>query len=181
MSPKDKNLVGVIIISIAIFMCFYFVLPSYDKIQLFKAAVESRQSLLDSRSQTMNNLEKLKTYYDENKEHIDKISIIIPSKKHVPELISALESLSLSTGLALTNLDITEGANSDENPSIKNLLVSTKMAGSYDSYKNFLTSIETSQRLVDVESSKVNLDKDSLVIELTGKSYVLTNKINAKQ
>lgn len=178
MSSKDKNLFGAILLGIAGFLMFYFTLPSYDQTKQIGSAVKERKALFESRSKIMDNIVKLKTSYDANKSQIDKISIIIPSQKRIPELVSSFENMAGSTGLALTTLNISDNSNTETDKEVKTLTISAKLVGTYDSYRNFLATVETNQRLIDVGASKVfrNEDTGTLLIELTSRVYVLTNK-----
>lgn len=175
MSSKDKNLLGAIVLSIAAFLLFYLTMPSYDKIREFKTAINEREGLIEFRSKAIDNIDKLKNDYNTHKEQIDKISIIIPSQKRIPELVSAIENMAGSTGLALTTLNIADHSNTETDKQVKTLTVNAKLTGTYNSYRNFLTSAETNQRLIDIELSKVTRDEDtgSLLIEMTGRAYVL--------
>lgn len=176
MSNKDKNLLGAIMVAAAAFLVFYFVLPNYDETKVFKKAVTERESLLKSRKEIMGQLDNLKKDYQKNKEEIDKISIIIPAEKHIPELVSAIENIAGTTGLALTTFNISDNFNKEADKEVRSLNLNAKLVGSYDAYRGFIAVIETSQRLIDVEISKITRDEESgvLIIDLAGRTYLLS-------
>lgn len=176
MSSKDKNLLGAIMVGVAAFLLFYFVLPNYDEMRVFRTAVAERKSLLQSRKEIMVTIDNLKQDYEKNKEEIDKISTIIPSEKHIPELVSAIENIAGTTGLVLTTFNIADNSNKETDKEVKSLSISAKLVGSYDAYRGFIAAIETSQRLIDVEISKVNHNEEgnTLLIDLTGRTYLLS-------
>lgn len=182
MSSKDKNLLGAIMVALAAFLIFYFVLPNYDETKVFRTAVAERESLFQSRKKIMEELDNLKGEYQKNKEEIDKISVIIPSEKHIPELVSAIENIARTTGLVLTTFNISDNSNKEMDKEVQSLIISAKLVGSYDAYRGFVAAIETSQRLIDIEISKVTQDEEgnTLIIDLTGRTYFL-NKTYAKQ
>lgn len=175
MSNKDKNLLGAIVIAIAAFLVFYFVLPNYNETKVFRMAVAERESLLQSRKKVMEDLDNLKKEYLKNKEEIDKISIVVPSEKHIPELVSTIENIARTTGLALTTFNISDNSNKETDKEVKSLNINAKLIGSYDAYRGFVTAIETSQRLIDIEVSKVAQDEEigTLIIDLAGRTYLL--------
>ncbi len=175
MNSKDKSLAGAIMLSAAAFAFFYFVLPSYDQTKALNKAVAGRKDLLESRSKIIGQILKLREEYNANKEGLDKISIIIPSQKHIPELISALESMAGSTGVALTRLNI-GGTPTKETDEVASLPVTVKLTGSYQSYKNFLNLIEANRRLINIGLSKASLNETSgnLTIDLSGRTYILS-------
>ena len=163
-------------VGLAAFLLFYLVLPNYDEMKIFRAAVAERESLLQSRKEAMTTIDNLKNEYQKNKEEIDKISIIIPSEKHIPELVSAMENIAGTTGLVLTTFNIADNSNKETDKEVKSLSINAKLFGSYDAYRGFIAAIETNQRLIDIEISKVSRDEESstLLIDLTGRTYLLS-------
>lgn len=173
MSRQNKKLAGAVMVSLAIFISWGFVLPIYEHINQLQAGVSEMNGLLESRSGVLGKIDKLKAEYKAEDEDIRKISIIIPAKKNIPELISAIESLATTNGLALSSIDLTDGEK--ESDLIVN--IETNLYGSYGAFKGFLTSIEKNRRLVEINAVKLNLDQTGgLQIQLGGYAHVLTSK-----
>lgn len=179
MGNKNLSLYGSIMISAAGFLTFYFVFQTYSHIQQLKVAVGERKTLLETRTKVINNVLELKKNYEDNKDKIEAISVPIPDKKRIPELISGLESMANSNGLLMTSFNITEDAQSQDSQ-INKLRIETKLNGTYDSFKNFLRSVEMNRRLTDVDSIKLGADQNAsgLTINMTGSVYKLN--INSK-
>ena len=176
MSSKDKNLMGAIMLATAAFLCFYFVLPSYDQLNQLKTVLSERQNLLDSRTAMINYILKLKEDYNVHKQELEEIAIIIPSQKYIPEIISSLEAMATSNGVGLISINISESTKREEIKGVKGLTISVKLTGTYESYMNFLTSLETSRRLIDIELSRITPSEKTaiLTIDLAGRAYVLS-------
>ncbi|GEM_PF-5474954 len=177
MANKNQSLIGALLISAAGFLSFFFVLQTYDNLNQLRTAVAERRTLLESRTKIIDDVLKLKQDYDAKKAEIDKISSIIPSRKQLPELVSAFESMASTNGLALNSLNIAENENSSEedagNP-FKTMNIQNKLNGSYESFRNFLSSVESSRRLIDINTAKLNLEETGeILIEINGRAYIL--------
>ena len=163
-------------LSAAAFLCFYFVIPLYDQTNQLKVVINERKNLLESRSRMIDHILKLKDDYDLNKGELEKIAMIIPSQKYIPEIISALENMATSNGVGITSLNVSESTKEESSKKVKGLTISAKLTGSYESYVNFLASLETSRRLIDVELSRITPSEKTsiLTIDLAGRAYVLS-------
>ena len=169
---NNRKLIGAVLISVASFLSFYFVLQNYNHITQLKTAVAERETLLASRTKIINDILELKKDYQSKKAEIEKISAAIPSKKGLPEIITAFEFMSSSTGLSLTTLNVAENPSSED--PFNTLRIENKLSGGYESFRNFLSSVESSRRLVDIYMARLNLEATGvLLIAISGQAYVL--------
>ncbi len=175
MSKSNQDLIGALLLSAAGFLIFYFVLQTYSAVGQLKAAVSEKQALLDSRTEIINKILGLKKDFESNKYKVEAISIPIPDKKRIPELLSTLEHVGNSTGLPIKDITITQSSQASKNSQVETIDVGGKLSGTYESFKAFLTAIENSRRLIDISSMKVSLNEETndLAIELSGKAYFL--------
>lgn len=182
MSNDNQKLIGSLFISIASFLAFYLILQTYDQIRELKIATNNRKELLESRTKTIDNILRIKKDYESSNKIVETISMPIPSRKGVPELISSFEFMANSSGLSLVKLNIIE--NKQEKGELRTMQLEGKLTGSYESFKNFLSLTETSRRLIDTSSVKLILDKNTntIAIDFSGKAYVLDleSKTNTK-
>ncbi len=151
----SKNYIGAGLIAIAIILFWALALPFYNGISDLDVAVKDREDLLNSRNAIMTNIKNLNKEYQKRIPEIAKISAIVPSKKSVAEVLSAIDDISVKNGIELFSSAITgtgsNNSNSDANP--YNLLsVEMGLNGSYPGLTNFLGALEKNLRLVDITS-----------------------------
>ncbi len=149
----NKNYIGAGLIAIAIVLFWTLALPLYNGVSDLDAAIKDRESLLNSRSTIIANINDLNKEYQKRIPEIDKLSAIVPSKKSVAEVLSAIDSISTRNGIQLLSSAITAQNASDANVNPYNILsVEMDLNGSYPGLTNFLDVFERNLRLMDVTS-----------------------------
>ncbi|MBI2062095.1 MAG: type 4a pilus biogenesis protein PilO [Candidatus Yanofskybacteria bacterium] len=152
MSP-NKNYIGAGLIAIAIVLFWALALPVYNRISDLDAAIRERGDLLQSRNTIMANIKNLNKEYQKRISEITKLSAVVPSKKSVAEILSAVDDVSAKNGIQLFSSAIIgqKASETDVNP--YNLLsLEIGLVGSYPGLANFLRSFEKNLRLVDITS-----------------------------
>lgn len=152
MSP-NKNYIGAGLIAMAIVLFWALALPLYNRVSNLDAAIKEREDLLNSRNAILTNIQELNKSYQKRIPEIAKLSSIVPSKKSIAEVLSAIDDISVKNGLELFSSAII-GQNvsgADVNP--YNLLsLEMGLNGSYPGLTNFLKSLEKNLRLMDITS-----------------------------
>lgn len=138
--------------AIAIILFWALALPLYNRVSDLDAAIKEREDLLNSRRTIIANIRELNKEYQKRISDVAKITAIIPSKKSVAEVLSALDDMSNKNGIVLVNSSITgQKANDNTNP-YDLLALDMNLNGSYVALTNFLKALESSLRLVDISS-----------------------------
>mgnify|MGYP001616747107 CR=1 FL=1 len=101
----------------------------------------------------------------EKAEELERIFFALPQKEDIPGLLVNLEALASKNGLVIKSVGFTEeakkataavvdsgGGASEVSAVVKSLGVNLVLSGDYSSFANFLRSVETSLRLMDVEA-----------------------------
>lgn len=103
-----------------------------------------------------------------NAQDIEKVRSVLPTSADLPAMFIQVEAIALSAGLRLSNVSFTlatpgrSGASSETaketSPGFQQLQVTFTVAGGrgYASLKNFLSTMESSVRLLDVQSLSYN-------------------------
>ena len=149
----NKNYLGAGLIAVAIVLFWTLALPFYNEVSDLDIAIKERGGLLNSRSTILVNINNLNKEYQKRIPEIEKLSAIVPSKKSVAEVLSAIDNLSTKNGVGLYNSSIIglNTSGSDINP--YNLLsLEMGLNGSYLGLVNFLRELEINLRLVDITS-----------------------------
>src|SRR3990167_9774508 len=150
MNP-NKNYTGAGLIALALIGAWGWVLPEYNKISELNVAVNERQELYDSRSVIVKRIQDLNKEYQQRAADITRISSVLPSKKSLAEMVSAIDKLSIQSGLQLSSATIA-GKPSAGQESYNFLPIEVAMGGSYPGLVSFLQSAEKNLRIIDVTS-----------------------------
>lgn len=151
MNP-NKNYIGAGLVALALIGAWGWILPEYDKISGLNLALEERQALYNSRSTTVKRIQDLDKEYQQRAADVMRISSVLPSKKSVAEMISAIDKLSTQSGLQLSSATIA-GKPSEVQAGTYNFLpIEVAMAGSYPGLVSFLQSAEKNLRIIDITS-----------------------------
>jgi|SRR3989344_6488801 len=149
----NKNYIGAGLIAIAIVLFWALALPLYNRISDLDIAIKEREDLLKSRSTIIANIQELNKEYQKRLPDITKLSAIVPSKKSVAEVLSAINDVSVKNGMELFSSSIVGQKTSDTNDSPFNLLsLEMGLNGNYPGMTNFLRALERNLRLIDITS-----------------------------
>ncbi len=181
MMSIPKNLTAAIIISIASFVFWALVLPSYNSLPVLQAAIKERGDLLASRQATLSRISSLIGEYQKRTEDLQKISTIVPEKPNTAELITALDDVTTKSGLQLQSLTLNvEGGDVSTNTTsnYNTLSIETDMTGDYNAAFAFLANLEKSLRLIDMTTFSIVSPQDakgitSLKFSIKANAYFL--------
>jgi hypothetical protein len=161
-------IVGCTVILVLIAGFFSLLLPKYQQTVDYLSAT-NQQNVLDysSKQAELNKVQQLIASYNAiDKKYIDKVNSIAPAVQNKEELFSQVNylvsvnqlslnsiSLSISDGYANDNLLPITPAEQPISDGLQTVAIDISVSGTnYESFKNFLSSIENNLRLMDVQS-----------------------------
>ena len=176
MNP-NKNYIGAGLVALALIGAWGWILPEYNKISELNVALKERQELYDSRSATIKRIQDLNKEYQKRAADVTKISSVLPSKKSLAEMVSAIEKISAQSGLQLISATIA-GKPSDGQAGPYNFLpIEITMSGGYPELISFIRSAEKNLRVIDITSVNAaagSSDKPGLLnFSMKGSAYYL--------
>ena len=176
MSP-NKNYVGAGLIALALIGVWGWILPEYNKISELNIALNERQELYDSRSAIVKKIQDLNKEYQKRAADITRISSVLPSKKSLAEIVSAIDTLSIQNGLQLISAIIVDKSSGSQAGAYYSLQIEIAMNGSYPGLLSFLRSAEKNLRIIDIISIDMTAgltDNPGLLnFSMKGKAYYL--------
>lgn len=143
----NDRLISSIMIAVSILIFFFLAMPSFDKTRMLSASVKERESILLEASEIKARVGELNRDIDSKKAEVDKLDILLPKEKMIPELLSGIESVMAASGMNLTEVNISELSAQEK---IKKLSGSLKLNGSFVSFIQFLDLLEKNLRLIDL-------------------------------
>lgn len=170
-----RNIILIILILAGIATIVLLDVPGVQVVLQTRKSIEDQKKVLSDKRDFLARMEELSMAYEENKENIEKIEFILPSKEEIPNLIVQLESLVKEQGLLLDKLEVsvpTEELRGMINPEdavarkettaveYKTLIINLGFTGDYSALKNFLKATEENMRLIDIDSVSISPESE---------------------
>lgn len=151
----------IIFILISILVIVFLVFPRYQTVTGLQAQIATKREELANQEKYFKELEetleKLKNYQGE----ISKIDSALPQENSFPSLSNFISKTAQSSGLVLGNIGSINANPSSKFPELKENSASFSVVGSYSSLRNFLSSLEKSARLIQIEDISFDTSKES--------------------
>jgi len=160
-----KNMIGATLIALGAFVFWGWLLPGYNSFSLLRSDIETKQVDVVKKKTIVDNLNGLITKYDSRADEIDRLSLLVPPSKNLSEIITAIESLSSTTGLQLSSVKLGAQKNTaGETSSVVSIELS--MLGEYIPFTGFLDQLEKNIRLMDIISISIGQSTDAAFPDL---------------
>jgi len=174
---RNKTLVAIFCFLITIVAGWFFLMPLYGEVKEKNIELGIQKDELSKMEKGLDKLNDLMGSYNKNKDKADLVLQMAPAGIDLPSILNQFETLSSQTGVILYSIDVADSGNDEASqaqpastqeidagdigqPGIKSASVSLKISGTYESFKNFLTDLEKSARLADVQSASFAAGSD---------------------
>lgn len=144
---------------------FFFVFPEYRNLKNLTTEVREKKAELQYKKEYYSNVKRISEELKKYESEISKIDSAFPSRPFLPSLFNFLEKTAIQNGLILKQIGKFSITPSKENLEIKNIYIEIIAGGSYPAFKNFLSALEKTARLVEVENivfSSPTLEEEKL-------------------
>lgn len=162
MTPANKTYIGYALVGLGIVLAFVVGLPAWDGISALNVAIEERQELIASRQSVIQRIDSLYSEYQSRESDVSKIESIVPSKKALPEIITAFQTIAQQNGMQLLSLSTGEISDPSSTEILKRMTFEITVDGGYIAYKSFLDSLEKNIRLVDIDEMSGSANVNSI-------------------
>jgi len=155
----------IVVISLSLLISFawgiFFLSPKNKTLNFLKEEIGQKQFELQSQEEYLANLtrtaENLKNYQIQ----LSKIDSALPDTPELPALFDFLQKSASQSGLVLKGLEATSGTQAEEG--LRETRLNLLLIGSYTSFKNFLSVLEYSSRLIETESLTFSSSEAGLI------------------
>lgn len=149
--------------------------PKSQHLQTLQNAIQKRQQELKAEQEYFLNIKQIKDRLAEYPEALAKISSALPVGHSVPSLLNFLQKASSQSGLVLKEISPFTTSPAKEAAGIKATQLSFTVVGSYNSFKNFISTLEKSARLIEIENISFSSPKEgdlfTFSLRITTHSY----------
>lgn len=137
-----------IIIASSILIFFLLILPTFDKARMLNGAIEEREDMLKELQEISNRVTELNGEIGKNENNIAKLDQLLPKQKEVSEILVMIESIVSSSGLLLSEVNLSEPTGETAGK----INVSIKLSGDFNSLMTLLDLLEKNLRLIEIST-----------------------------
>jgi hypothetical protein len=159
-----------VLISISGFLAWTDILPKYDHYTALKVMIEEKGALLAKREEIFQKVTKLQRDYQEKYTELERLSLVVPEDKDLPEMISTVDNIFSISGTIPDGLAIGTGKGAQESLT-NNLTFEVTTETTYESLLDLLGYLEKNIRLIDILSLVIGTKPDAV---LNGTSFPLS-------
>jgi Tfp pilus assembly protein PilO len=127
-------------------------LPKFQELKDLNKRIEEKRNEIKYREEYFAKLTEVKNELEKYKEELSKIDSALPNDSFLPTLFSYLQKTIPQSGLVLKDLGSFTVSPSEKYPDIKEITLNLGVSGPYSSFKNFLSTLEKSTRMIEIES-----------------------------
>lgn len=146
---KNRLIITIICFAIAIGLGLGILWPKYQEYKVLKLRVENKKTEFSYHQQYFKKLEEINSELSQYEESLSKIDSAFPVYFSVPAFFANLQRISSQSGLILNQI----GESSiQEKERIKERSFNLSLSGSLANFKNFLSALENSAKLIETEN-----------------------------
>jgi Tfp pilus assembly protein PilO len=153
---NGKSIFGAFTLAIACFFIWPSIVGSWQEMQALRTAVAEREQLKTKRDEILANVRTEYAKYTATMQSSAgrAFAELVPVKKDVAEIVSAVEDMATTSGIQLAEVR-TNAESTKESDQYRTLALVLDMSGTYRSLRAFLGSLEQYVRVLDVRSIDV--------------------------
>ncbi|MDP2966935.1 MAG: type 4a pilus biogenesis protein PilO [bacterium] len=147
--------------------------PKFQELKIIQKNIEEKRLELQTKEEYFLKLSETKTKLEGYQEEVSRINSALPDNPSLPSLFNYLQKTSSESGLVLEKISPFTVSFSEDFPNLQETVFNIGVTGSYLSFRNFLSILEKSSRLIGVENISFSSpeEKESFVFDLKLKVY----------
>jgi Tfp pilus assembly protein PilO len=140
----------------ALALAIGLIFPKYKEFSLVQKKIEEVKTELQYRDNYFNLLGEISQKLNEYPEELSKIDSALPSEPFPLDVFNFIGTASPQNGLALRSVRLGEISSSKVISKVREMKLSFTVTGSFPSFRNFLSVLESSARLIQIENISFN-------------------------
>ena len=148
----------------------FLLYPKYQNFVVFEKQIKAKENELQSKQEYLSNLSENSEQLKKYQEKLLVIDAALPSTFSLPSLFNLLQKIASQNGLIVKDMNSSYVTNPEE---IQEVRVDLKIVGLYSSFKNFISVLEKSARMIEIESFSFSTPQEGEIFDfiLTMKTY----------
>jgi len=147
---RAYNLFAIFFILTSFLILNFLVLPQYQNWQSVSSRVGELEKTVQSQKEYFQQIQEIAEDLKRNSSNLKKIEMGLPQNPSLPQLFHFIRKVGSETGVSFQKIGKIETRETPQTK-IKETLIDIVVVGDYSAFKNFLSKIENSARLIEVE------------------------------
>lgn len=133
-------------------LAFLFVLPAYGKLRSLQYVSLQKQSEYDSKSAYYEKISLILKEIESKKDALEKMNSALPTNSYLSSLVYFFQKEGGQSGLTIKSLVLSKISTPAKKNDVRDVTFTMHVLGNYESFKSFLSSLDTSARIFEVNS-----------------------------
>ncbi len=148
----------------------FLLYPKYQNFVVFEKQIKAKENELQSKQEYLSNLSENSEQLKKYQEKLLVIDAALPSTLSLPSLFDLLQKIASQNGLIVKDMNSSYVTNPE---GIQEVRVDLKVVGLYSSFKSFISVLEKSARMIEIESFSFSTPQEGEIFDfiLTMKTY----------
>ncbi len=166
---KRLNIIIICFLS-TIVLGVFLLYPKYQNFVVFEKQIKAKENELQSKQEYLSNLSENSEQLKKYQEKLLVIDAALPSTLSLPSLFDLLQKIASQNGLIVKDMNSSYVTNPE---GIQEVRVDLKIVGLYSSFKSFISVLEKSARMIEIESFSFSTPQEGEIFDfiLTMKTY----------
>ncbi len=148
----NKTFTIVIIFVVTLLVAILFAVPKYQESSSLENKLAQNQAKYDADANYYAKIASLAKDIEDKKDLLEKINIALPANSSLAPLVYFFQKKGAESGLVVKSVVMAKNSSSGDNKEIKDIIFTLNVLGNYQGLKKFLTSLDSSARLFEVNA-----------------------------
>lgn len=174
---QSKIVAGALLLVACLGVGYFYTNQQWVAYNQAKSEVVLKQAQQQQLNEALSSVQAFISAYKSRLSDASMVELALPAKtSDLPNLLSSVEEMAKASGVALSNFQISEPTTATGKPAAENSIqtqsINLAASGSYASFVNFMTRLQSNLRLMDLEHVTVNSDESGqLQYNISLKTY----------
>jgi len=162
----------IIALSLSLLLIFGLVLPRYRDWDSLNQEIFKREIELRSQENYFQEIQRISGKLKENQDSLSKIESALPEDSFLPQVLNFFQKAASQSGTSLKHI-VPVFVALERGQNIRTTKVNLVLGGDYYSFKDFLSLVEKSARLIEVENIYFSYPKEGgpFIFNISTKTY----------
>jgi len=156
----NKLYITALSLVLAVILMVVLLWPKYQDLQELTAFLEQKETELQLKKDYFSQLRETSRKLEEYGENLSKINSALPEDPSLPSLFDYIQQTASQTGLLLEKIELRGIKPAKKNSKIREIHLNFILSGLYPDFKNFLSALEKSARLIQVQKIMFSTPQD---------------------
>ena len=153
-----EKYLGLISFLLSFILVFTLILPKYQSLTQLKKEISEMKVTFETQEKYFSELEKISNQLKDYQENLAKIDSALPKDSEIPPFLNFIQKTASQSGLSLKGIKLV--STSSQKAGFKENKIGFVLGGNYPALENFLSVLEKSARLIEVEQISFSLTEE---------------------